>query len=108
MTRAYIAGPISNIAGLNKAAFDLAAARLMLKGYSVVNPHDLVAGLNPTWSQAMRICIKALVDCDRIALLPGWGRSRGALLERMIARALGIEALDLCDVTVAEELGIPT
>ena len=63
----------------------------MLAGYSVVNPHD----------------IKVMVDCDVIVLLPGWGRSRGALLERQIAIALGLRVLDLCDIGVEDELGMP-
>jgi|JI9StandDraft_1071089.scaffolds.fasta_scaffold377901_1 nucleoside 2-deoxyribosyltransferase len=108
MTRAYIAGPISGLPNGNRAAFDQAAARLMLAGYSVVNPHDINAPYpNPTWSEAMRRDIKVMVDCDVIILLPGWGRSRGALLERQIAIALGLRVLDLCDIGVADELGMP-
>ena len=55
----------------------------------------------------MRRDIKVMVDCDVIVLLPGWGRSRGALLERQIAIALGLRVLDLCDIGVADELGMP-
>ena len=34
-----------------------------------------------------------LVDCDGVALLPGWENSRGATLERAIAAGLGLQVL---------------
>ena len=37
----------------------------------------------------MREDIRAMLDCDRIHMLPGWERSRGAVLELTIAHALG-------------------
>ncbi len=99
MTRVYIAGPISGLPNGNRAAFDQAAARLMLAGYSVVNPHDINAPYpNPTWSEAMRRDIKVMVDCDVIVLLPGGGRSRGARRDRQSAVGLGLRGLYLCVV----------
>ena len=38
----------------------------------------------------MRADIAQLVTCDRIHLLPGWSRSKGASLEHHIGRALGL------------------
>jgi len=96
MTRAYIAGPISGMPNLNRAAFDEAAARLMLAGYGAVNPHDINAAYpNPTRSEAMRRDIKVLVDCDAICLLAGHDESKGAVLELSIALALGLTVLDM-------------
>lgn len=41
----------------------------------------------------MRADIKVLVDCDGIALLPGWEKSPGATLEHSIARGLGLRVM---------------
>ena len=38
----------------------------------------------------MRHDLALLLGCDAIAMLPGWERSRGAWLERLIAEALGL------------------
>ncbi|MCL2186519.1 MAG: DUF4406 domain-containing protein [Treponema sp.] len=42
------------------------------------------------WHQAMRTCIRALTNCDGIALLQGWEFSKGAKTELWIARQLQI------------------
>jgi hypothetical protein len=89
MTKVYISGPMTGLPGLNKAAFDAAAQRLKRLGFQVVNPHDLARpGLE--WEEAMKVDIAALVKCDAILLLPGWENSRGAALEGIIARELGL------------------
>jgi hypothetical protein len=46
-----------------------------------VNPAKLCAA-NTEWHRAMRICIKAMMDCDGVALLPDWHESKGAKHER--------------------------
>ena len=63
---------------------------LKKKGHSVVNPTKL---LQPTtnWHNAMRICIKELVDCDCIYMLEDWRESRGARLEHLVAKELGLQ-----------------
>jgi hypothetical protein len=38
----------------------------------------------------MRVDIKLAVDCDGIAMLPGWEQSRGAAIERNLLRDLGL------------------
>lgn len=105
--RAYIAGPITGIADLNKPAFYEAHSRLLLMGYDVANPHDInKPHPNPTWSEAVRRDIKVMVDCDLVVMLPGWGRSRGACLEWLIAIGLGIRVVDLCDAVGADALWV--
>jgi hypothetical protein len=92
MIRVYISGPITNMPGLNRAAFRSAAAYLRGMGYEAVNPFDVCK--NPaTWKDAMRADIAELVRCDVIALLPGWKDSRGARLEKHIADEVGIHPM---------------
>lgn len=106
--RIYIAGPMSNIPGLNFPAFHALAAELRAAGHDVVNPAEinvdadkLVASGNVTgeqisahWQLCMRADITQLVTCDAIIMLPGWLKSRGASLEHHIARILGLLVAD--------------
>ncbi|HDG9216723.1 TPA: DUF4406 domain-containing protein, partial [Pseudomonas aeruginosa] len=46
------------------------------------------------WQTFMRDGIKRLMDCDILALLPGWERSRGANIERGLAITLGMHVVD--------------
>ena len=41
----------------------------------------------------MRADIKALCDCDEIALLPGWENSTGAHVELNLAHRLGMRVV---------------
>jgi hypothetical protein len=90
MTRIYISGPMTGLPDLNFPAFHAAAARLRAAGYEVVNPAEINPGSDMSWAQCMRADIKALCDCDTIALLPGWMDSSGAHLEMHIAHRLGM------------------
>ena len=39
----------------------------------------------------LRKDIKAMMDCDTIAMLPNWANSKGAMLEVKLAQALEIK-----------------
>lgn len=89
MPRTYISGPMTGLPDLNFPAFAQAAQALRQAGHDVVNPADL----NPPgadWHTCMRTDIKALCDCDTIAMLPGWISSKGARIERSLAHRLGL------------------
>lgn len=104
MTRLYLAGPMTGIPELNFPAFHAEAARLRALGFEVVNPAEINGGadelvacaamtpeqLQDHWRNCMRRDIAELVQCDGIALLPAWERSRGATLEHHVAAALGL------------------
>lgn len=91
MKRVYISGPMTDLPQLNFPAFNEAAADLRAAGYFAVNPAEINA-INPdSWSSCMRADIKALCDCDVIALLPGWEASSGAHLELHIAHRIGLK-----------------
>lgn len=93
----YIAGPMANHVNHNWPAFEKEAELLRAAGYEVVSPTDV----NGTYEEACALpymtClkndIKAMLDCDGVALLPGWTESKGAKIERGLAEALGMPAM---------------
>lgn len=97
--RVYLSGPMTGMPNNNVAAFHAAAKLLREKGFTVVNPAELgdekgqIDGA--AWEDYLRYDIARLVECELIALLPGWRKSRGALLEFNIAQSLGIGFMPL-------------
>lgn len=95
-TTLYIAGPMTGVIAHNFPRFNRAAKSLRVRGFKVINPAELeehdrfVPGTQP-WDWYLRRDIKFLVDCDGVALLPRWWRSKGARLEAFIAWSLGLE-----------------
>jgi|WetSurMetagenome_2_1015567.scaffolds.fasta_scaffold02367_5 hypothetical protein len=89
----YISGPISGVKNNNFEAFEYAFYILFCKGYKPYNPLYLTSDMPPssTWRDYMRVCIKALMDCDRIYMLCGWWHSRGAWVELLLAKIVGIK-----------------
>ena len=91
MKRIYLSGPMSGLPELNFPAFHAEAARLRALGFEVVNPADLNPDPDTGWHECMRNDLKALLDCDTLALLDGWQRSTGAHLEMHVAHRVGME-----------------
>ena len=109
--KVYVSGPITGHANLNRAAFDQAVAQLRELGLDAVNPHEIA---DPTpeiiaswtteddrWSWFMRQDIKALVDCDAVYMIEGWQYSRGATIESMLARDIGLRVFYSMDAIKA-------
>lgn len=124
--RTYIAGPISGLPEVpldeKLARFHKAEAELLSLGYDVVNPLLVEMDTCPgdcnteghvgqegkpthSWECFMRHDLRALLDCDTIAILPGWKESRGARLEIDIATALHMTELllDFSGVPITPE-----
>lgn len=89
-TKTYLSGPMTGLPGLNFAVFTAEAERLRSLGISVVNPFENGMPVDSVWKEHMRADIRLLLDCDTIHMLPGWMRSRGALLEHHVATELGM------------------
>ena len=89
--RIYIAGPMSGLPDLNYPAFNAKAAELRAQGHHVENPAENPAPACGSWQGYMRMAIKQLATCDTVQLLTGWGKSKGACIERNLAKALGLE-----------------
>ena len=94
----YIAGPMTGLPEFNYPAFYRAAEELHAAGFETLNPArpDGREGCK-SWLDFMRAGIRDVADCDGIALLPGWGDSRGASLEAHIARSLDLPVKPLAD-----------
>lgn len=96
MNRLYIAGKVT---GQNRTdclvKFQAAENRVRILGnYYPINPMKIVPVGTP-WKIAMKICLKALLTCDAIAILDDWQESPGAQLEVSIAKALGMQIINI-------------
>lgn len=87
----------------NFPAFHAAAALLRAQGYDVVNPAEINAAGGLEYHEYLRADIKALCDCDTIAMLPGWEDSSGAHLEVHVAHRLGMKVMAI-DALIAAGL----
>jgi hypothetical protein len=97
----YIAGPMTGIESRNFPAFDQADKFFRQKGYEVINPAILAGSDVPDtgvhskhYFDMLKRDIRLLVECDAIAMLPGWQNSKGARLEYFIARTFNLIILD--------------
>jgi nucleoside 2-deoxyribosyltransferase len=89
----YISGKISGIEEEAYKLFSKAEELLISQGYEVVNPFKLNHEHDKTWTSYMRVCIKALCDCDCIYILKNHNESKGALIEIDIAIKLKLEVV---------------
>lgn len=89
--RLYIAGPMTGLPNYNYEAFFKADLDLRLAGFEVENPARTGQHEGWTWTDYVRCGIRQLTLCDGIAMLKGWGNSRGARLEVDIARSLDMD-----------------
>lgn len=91
----YIIGPVTGKPDLNRAAFAGARAELVAAGYNARIPHDFIPE-SATHERAMRMSLHNMLDnADGVALLGGWICSERARIEYEVARACGIEMLDV-------------
>ena len=97
----YISGKISGLTKLEVVTkFENAERHLIAQGYEVVNPVKLDHSKNQyeDWGEFMKVDIKALMDCDVIALLPCWHDSKGAVIEFQLSQHLKYPAILLSEV----------
>ena len=93
--RVYIAGPMTGHPEHNFPAFHAAAGRLHEAGCEVVNPADNFGGRTDLpRSSYLRADVVLLLQCDAMAVLPGWETSLGAKLEYLLARELQMPIFD--------------
>jgi Domain of unknown function (DUF4406) len=93
VTTLYIAGPMTGLPELNFPAFFEAERVLRAHGFDVLNPADRAGRTEGMpWSWYLRRGVRDVTESDGVALLPGWGDSRGARLEWFVARGLDLPA----------------
>lgn len=108
----YVAGPMRGLPEFNFPAFRHATETLRAKGYVVFNPaeRDIEAGFDPTGLSGSdeelaehSFCLRSALgadtkwiceQADAIYLLKGWENSTGAIAERALAEALGLEIIE--------------
>jgi len=93
MQRIQIVGKVT---GLNlidaKTKFKESQNFLEERGYEVVNPMQIVP-LGSTWHEAMRICVKSLLEVDAIAVQADWVDSKGAQAVYLLATTLNMKII---------------
>ena len=102
MVRIYLSGGITKVPNY-ESVFNRTAKDLKYKGLKtkkglipsrfveIINPIKLSHNHNHTWISYMRECVEALCSCQRIYMLKGWWKSKGARVELFIALLLLIE-----------------
>lgn len=97
----YLCGPISALP-IDEARQRFAQAEADLRAQfphaTTINPMTLPHQHADEWAAYMREDIAALMQCQAIALLPGWEDSKGCRAEVGIASALGDFAFYARDV----------
>lgn len=94
----YIAGPMSGLPDFNYPAFNREAKRLRRLGHEVLNPAENPVPECGTWNGYMRMALRQLIECECVVLLPGWIESRGAVIERNLAKGLGMKVLECKEI----------
>lgn len=87
----YIAGKVTGTDKLECIKkFDQAVKKVEALDCEAVNPLTVVGTWNIEWDQAMKKCIKALLECDAVYHLPCTQFSEGAQIELQLARYLAM------------------
>ena len=73
--------------------FEKAKDLLEVMGFEAVNPLEVVGDWNASWQDAMKKCLKALIDCDGIMMLDDWHFRKGAKIELELAFKLELTVL---------------
>lgn len=93
--RIYLAGPMTGLPDYNYPAFAAAEERGKAKWLDIHSPHkNFNEDKTLPYATYIRADMKMLLECNAIALLPGWQKSKGARFELHVAQLLGHAVLD--------------
>ena len=93
--RVYIAGPMTGHPEFNYPAFYRAAMLLRASGHVVINPAENPAPTCGSWLGYMRMSVAQVASVDCLVMLPGWPLSKGARIEYLLAKLLGLGVTSL-------------
>lgn len=105
MKRLYVAGPMTGKKDFNYPAFNDAALLLRFFGHHVENPAENPRPPCGSWLGYMRMSLRQISRADAIVVLPGWLWSRGARIEWLIGKLLGLPVYSLARALAAMEGG---
>ena len=91
----YIAGPMTGRPQFNYPAFHQAATLLRVAGHIVINPAENPAPACGSWLGYMRMSVAQVASVDCLVMLPGWPLSKGARIEYLLAKLLGLGVTSL-------------
>lgn len=89
--RLYLSGPITGHHDYREQ-FRAAADKLADVGHVPINPADIGERAGWCWEDYMRSALMLMMQCQGVALLPGWTGSRGARIEEGLAMSLAMPA----------------
>ena len=94
----YISGPMTLVEDFNRPAFQTAEDALREAGFPVRNPARLhFHGEDPEYDAWLKAALILMLECDGVALLPGWQTSKGACIEVELARKLNMRIANYND-----------
>lgn len=89
--RVYISGPMTGYPDFNYPEFHRVADDWRKLGHDVFCPAENFKGSTDyPWEFYMKEDLRLVMHCDAIVLLAGWDRSRGALMEALVAMTCGL------------------
>jgi nucleoside 2-deoxyribosyltransferase len=92
--RLYLAGKITGLPTIEvEQKFKQAEDIYTKLGFSIVNPFELIrteGSEHEPWEHIMRACLIYMLASDAVVLLHDWKDSKGANLEKDLARKLNI------------------
>ena len=104
LVRVFVSGPMAGRIDQNRAAFAKRAQELIDLGHEPFDPSDVnpqhegpcigrPVGHDPVhrYGCRLRAGITALMHCDAISMLDEWEQSVGAVAERTVAKAIGLQ-----------------
>ena len=99
----YLAGPMTGLPQHNTPAFDAAEWLLCEQGHEVVSPAAMLRVFpNDTLRQHFSRDCQAICECDCVALLSGWEKSRGVAVEIALAKYLNIPVYEIREIVQEE------
>jgi hypothetical protein len=95
----YVSGPYTGDVEIHKQAAVLIGQKVREHGFIPLVPHISICPIEKPDSKkgytlAMRECLALMYRCDAIVMVPGWERSRGARIERFLARRYAMPVFD--------------